>query len=110
MTSRFSSDSSSASSGGAAWLSACEPQQDRRQGLVDLVVQVAREPAALLLLGAQHEPPAAQPLLLDAPEQAAEGRRQTIHLLERLTIVRSLERGRLGRVDRLDALDQPLER
>ena len=42
-----------ASSGGAAWALRLEAQQDAGQRLVDLVVQVAGEPRALVLLAAQ---------------------------------------------------------
>ena len=54
LTSRFSSATSPARARRGVLGERLEPQQDRSQGLVDLVVQVTRQPAALLLLGAHR--------------------------------------------------------
>ena len=59
-----------------------QAQQDGGERLVHLVVQVAREPPALLLLGAQHQAPGAASLVLDAAKQAAEGDREPLDLLD----------------------------
>ena len=85
-----------------------EAQQDRGEGLVDLVVQVARQATALLLLGAHRELARAPALLLDALEQALEGVREAIDLLDR--VMGDHQRGGLGGIDRLDPVDQVLER
>ena len=69
-----------------------EPQQDRGQRLVDLVVEVARDALALLLLGAQLQPACAPPLGLDPLEQLRERVREPLDLLDRL--LRRLERRR----------------
>ena len=50
-----------------------QAQQDRGQRLVDLVVEVLRDPGALLLLGADDGAAALEALLLDAGEHAVEG-------------------------------------
>ena len=86
-----------------------EAQEDRGQRLVDLVVEVAREAPALLLLGAQHQPAGPAPLVLDTAQQAAERDREPLDLFHRGTRQHELRR-RLRRVDRLDAVDQRLER
>ena len=86
-----------------------EAQQDRGERLVHLVVEVARQPAALLLLRAHRERAGAAALLLDALEQAVEGGREPVDLLDRIGVA-ELVAGGLGGVDVLDALDQALER
>ena len=85
-----------------------EPQQDRGERLVDLVVEVARDALALLLLGAQLKPAGAPALGLDPLEQLGEGVREPLDLLHRL--LGGLERGRVARVDRLDLADQLVQR
>ena len=110
LTSRLSSATSGARSGGRLLGERLEPQQDRGERLVDLVVEVAREPAALLLLGAHGELARAAALLLDAL-RAGRGRscaRRSISSTG--SARRSSSGGRLGRVDRLDLVDQALER
>ena len=72
-----------------------QPQQDRGERLVDLVVEVARQAAALLLLGAHGQLARAAALLLDALEQAVEGARQPVDLLDGVGAAQ-LERRRLG--------------
>ena len=87
-----------------------EAEEDRGEGLVDLVVEVAGEAAPLLLLRAQDEPAAPPSLGVDSLEHAAEGRGQAVDLLGLLRGRRVVELGGLSRVDGLDALDQLLER
>ena len=72
-------------------------------------MEITREAAALLLLGAHDERPAAAPLILDAPEQPAERGREPVDLLDRVALLGCLEVGGLGGVDRLNAVDQLLE-
>ena len=73
-------------------------------------MQVAREPPALLLLSAQHEPAAALALLVDAVQHAPERGGEPVDLLGRLVLLGRLEVGWVRRVDRLHPLDQPVER
>ena len=63
----------SASSAGAALLKSLELQHHAGQGLADLVVQLARQPPALVLLGHQGSPAARPPLVLEAVEHRVEG-------------------------------------
>ena len=86
-----------------------QPQQDRRERLVHLVVEVAGEPAALLLLRAHHELARAPALLLHALEQAPERLGQPADLLGR-PLRGEVQRPGSGRVHLLDALDQALQR
>ena len=86
-----------------------EAQQDRRKRLVHLVVEVAGQPPALLLLRAHHELTRAAALLLHALEQAPERLGQPADLLGR-ALRGEVERAGCGRIDLLDALDQALER
>ena len=86
-----------------------EPQQDRGQRLVHLVVEVAGEPAALLLLRAHHELARAAALLLHALEQPPERLGQPADLLGR-PVRGEVERPGCGRIHLLDALDQALQR
>ena len=110
-TSRLSSATSCGALGRRVLGERLEPQQDRGERLVHLVVEVARQPAALLLLRAHHELAGAAALLLDALEQAPEGLGQAVDLLGR-----ARRRGRAraspgcGGIDPLDPLDQALER
>ena len=57
---------------GASEIVACEPQQDAGQRLVDLVVEVLRDPRALLLLRAQHGAAGLAALVLEAVHHAVE--------------------------------------
>ena len=74
-----------------------EPQQDRGERLVDLVVEVARDALALLLLGAQLQPARAPPLSLDALEQLGEGGGEPLDLLHRV-LRRLKDAGLLGSI------------
>src|SRR5438067_3296277 len=86
-----------------------QSQQDRGQRLVDLVVEVAREPPAVLLLRAQHEPTRPAPLVLDPAQEAPERDRKPLDLLDRGARHDELG-GRLRRVELLQTCDQLLER
>ena len=86
-----------------------ESQEDGGQRLVDLVVQVARQPAPLLLLRAQDEPARTAALLLDPAQQSPERDRQALHFLDARARQDELGR-RAARVDLLEACDQRLER
>ena len=86
-----------------------QPQQDRGERLVHLVVQVTREAAALLLLRAHRERARAAALLLDAVEQAPERVREAVDLLDRLGLAQR-ERWPARRGRSLDPVDQALER
>jgi hypothetical protein len=58
-------------------------QGDRRQGLAELVVQLAGDPAPLGLDLRQRPPAAGRPLLLEAVEHVPEGLREHRHLRRR---------------------------
>ena len=85
-----------------------EAQQDGGERLIHLVVEVARDALALLLLGAELEPARSPALRLDAREQVGEGVREPLDLLHRL--LGGLECRRVARVDRLDVADQLVQR
>ena len=108
-TSRFSSATSCACAGRRVLGQRLEPQQDRRERLVHLVVEVAREPAALLLLRAHHELAGAAALLLHPVEQSLEGLGEPADLLGG-PVRAEVERVGRGGVHLLDALDQALQR
>ena len=73
-----------------------QAQQDRGQRLVDLVVEVLRDPGALLLLGADDGAAALEALLLDAGEHPVEGGGQTLDVARGVRV----DGGALARGDR----------
>ena len=86
-----------------------EPEQDRGQGLVDLVVQVLGDAGALLLLGADDGAAALDALLLDAGEHLVEAGGQALDLVRRARGGVGALAGR-ARVDALHRRQQRLER
>jgi hypothetical protein len=83
---------------------AFELQHDPSQQLAQLVVQLARKPRPLSLLGTKRPAPAVRPLMLEPVE----------HRIERLPQTRDLVVGRAdtdapARVERVDALHRGLE-
>ena len=89
-----------------------EPQQQPGQRLVDLVVQVAGDAGALLLLGAQGGGPGAPALGFEAAQHAQEGELDPLDLLGLADPVDRLRQRRGGpvEVDLLHVLDQLVER
>ena len=101
--------SSRRSVGGASCVGGLEAQQDRRQRLVDLVVEVLRDPLALLLLRAKHAVCGLAALGLEPVEHAVE------RGLSRITSSASARDARRAaasarQVGLLHRADQPLER
>ena len=86
-----------------------QAQQDRGQRLVDLVVEVLRDPGALLLLGADDGAAALEALLLDAGEHAVEGGGQALDVARGVRVGGGALAGR-QQVDALHRLDEVLER
>ena len=72
-----------------------EPQQHPGQRLVDLVVEVPRDPGALLLLGPQRGGAGAAPLRLQPPHHAQEGELDALDLLRMMRRLEA-ERRRAG--------------
>ena len=92
------SASSAASSGGAFSRSRLEAQQQAGQRLVDLVVEVAGDAGALLLLGLERGARGAPALGLQALEHPREGAVQARDLLRAARLVGAARRLAPGRV------------
>jgi len=104
---RLSSVTSVVSSGGVVVGEGLKAQEDCRERLVHLVVEVARDSPPLLFLRAQHELARAHALVVHPLQNALERVGKAIDLLD--GVARDLEGRRLGGVDPLDSLDQVLE-